>query len=411
MQYLYNILIYCIGFVLSIVAFFNIKIKKGVLGRKETFSILNSELIPTDQTIWLHCASLGEYEQGLPVFELLRKDFPKHKIIISFFSPSGYEIRKHTPIADIAVYLPLDTKSNAKQFLELVHPELVVFVKYEIWPNFLYELKSRQIKTILISALFRENQIFFKTYGAWMRNALSAFSHIFVQKEKTKELLNAHHFNNVSVANDTRFDRVFNQLKTDNTIDFIEEFKNNKLCIVFGSTWSEGENFITSYINQTVYPNIKFIIAPHNIKDKQINILKNSIDKKVILYSEHQGSNLREADVFIVNTIGMLSKIYNYADIAYVGGAIGKTGLHNTLEPATFGVPIIIGNNYKKFPEASEMKANGGLFSIANYIEFKTILDKLVENKNFRIESGQLNRNYIQKNTGAVIQIINYLRK
>lgn len=411
MQILYNILTYCIGFALKVLALFNLKIKKGVKGRAETFKVLKAQLNSNDKTLWFHCASLGEYEQGLPVFEVLKKDFPDHKIVLTFFSPSGFEIRKNSAIADIVTYLPLDTKKNARKFIDIVKPELVLFVKYEIWPNYLYELKSKSINTILISALFRDNQIFFKSYGKWMRNALKAFRYIFVQNEASKHVLNTFAFKNVSIANDTRFDRVSNQLNTNNTLSFIEDFKSNHLCVVAGSTWPEGERFLTKYINESEHTNVKYIIAPHNIKDKQISNLKSDITKKVVLFSEKEHENLKQANVFIINTIGILSKIYSYADIAYVGGALGTTGLHNTLEPATFGVPIIIGNNFKKFPEASEMKANGGLFSVSNYKEFKEILDKLITIDTFRKKSGTINKEYIEKNRGAVIQIIQYLRK
>lgn len=408
---IYNILTYFVSFILKILAIFNEKMKKGVNGRKKTFTLLKSQINPEDKTIWFHCASLGEYEQGLPVFEEIKNLYPNHKIILTFFSPSGYEIRKTSPIADIVTYLPLDTVLNAKNFLKIVKPELVVFVKYEVWPNYLNALNKQGIRTLLISALFRSNQVFFKWYGKWMLKSLKAFEHIFVQNENSKQLLNRNGFNNVSISGDTRFDRVSNQLKIDNSLDFIEEFKGDTICIVAGSTWPEGEVILSNYINSTANHNLKYIIAPHNIKPKQIESLKQRILKKVVLYSEKDNYKLTDVDVLIIDTIGLLTKIYSYAEIAYVGGALGKTGLHNTLEPATFGLPIIIGNHYKKFPEAIEMRENGGLFSISNALEFKHILDKLVNNKAFRIESGTYNKNYIHKNQGAVVQITTYLRK
>ena len=408
---IYNILTYFVAFALKTLALFNTKIKKGVLGRGKTFSILESELNSKDKTIWFHCASLGEYEQGLPVFEEIRKLYHNHKIILTFFSPSGFEIRKNTPVADIVTYLPLDTKKNAKKFINLLNPELVVFVKYEIWPNYLTQLKSKGIRTLLISALFRENQIFFKPYGKWMLKSLNAFEHFFVQNENSKILLKSLGFNNITISGDTRFDRVSKQLNIDNTLDFIESFKGTNTCFVAGSTWPEGERIIVNYINSNKLNELKFIIAPHNIKTKQIENLKNSISKKTVLYSEKENKNLKDFEVLIIDTIGLLSKIYSYADIAYVGGAIGNTGLHNTLEPATFGVPILIGNNFKKFPEAKEMEENGGLFSISNQEQFNNQLNKLVNDVSFRLKSGQSNFNYIKKNQGAVIQIINFLRK
>lgn len=408
---LYNILTNFIEFILKILSFFNIKIKKGVKGRKDVFTVLKTKVKREDKTIWFHCASLGEYEQGLPVFEGIRKIYPNHIVVLTFFSPSGYEIRKNAPIADVVTYLPLDTKKNAKQFLDLVNPDLAVFVKYEIWPNYLNRLKSNGVRSILISALFRENQVFFKPYGKWMLKTMKAFEHVFVQNEISMELLNTHNFKNVSISGDTRFDRVSNQLKVDNTLSFMDAFKGNSLCFVAGSSWPEGEKIISSFINQSSLNNIKYVIAPHNIKPKQIENLKTCLNKKVILYTEIDTQNLHDFDVLIVDAIGLLSKIYSYADIAYVGGAIGKTGLHNTLEPATFGVPIIIGKNYNKFPEASEMLRAGGLYSITDTEEFELTLSKLIQNETLRHNSGEANKAYIEKNRGAVIQIITYLRK
>ena len=340
--------------------------KLGVSGRKETFNILKSKVSSTDKTIWFHCASLGEYEQGLPVFEDIRKHYPNFKIVLSFFSPSGFEIRKNTPIADVVVYLPLDTKKNAQTFVDLVHPELVLFVKYEIWPNYLKVLKSKGIETLLISALFRKEQIHFKWHGGLMRNALSKFEHIFVQDKASKTLLESINLNNVSVSGDTRFDRVSNQLKVDNNISGIENFKGGSICVVCGSTWPEDERLLTEYINTYKRYNTKFIIAPHNIKNKQIEQLQNQLHVKSILYSEVVIKDISKYNILIIDCIGLLSKIYSYADVAYVGGAVGKTGLHNILEPAVFGVPIVIGENHGKFPEARALKTLGGLISIKN---------------------------------------------
>jgi len=382
----------------------------GVKGRAKTFRVLKSTISSQDNVIWFHCASLGEYEQGLPVFEEIKSIYPNHKIVLSFFSPSGFEIRKKNPLTDIVVYLPLDTKRNAKTFLELAHPELVIFVKYEIWPNYLNELSQRKIKTLLISALFRKEQSFYKFYGTLMRKSLKAFEHFFVQNELSKTLLKTIGFTNVTVSGDTRFDRVSNQLKIDNTLDFIEEFKQKRLCIVAGSTWPDDENLLVNFIN-SVSENVKFILAPHNIKPKQIEILKASINKKTILFSEKENLDISNYQVFIVDTIGILSKIYSYADIVYVGGAIGNTGLHNTLEPAVFGVPIIIGDNYEKFPEAKDMIKNGGVYSVSNQKELSFTIDSLIIDIEKRNQSGDANKAYITKNCGAVIQIIDYIRK
>ncbi|WP_418509138.1 3-deoxy-D-manno-octulosonic acid transferase [Corallibacter sp.] len=407
----YNFTIYLAQFVLRVLSLFNAKIKLGVRGRKETFQKLKNTIQKNDKTLWFHCASLGEYEQGLPVFRVLKSQYPTHKIVLTFFSPSGYEIRKNTDIADIVVYLPLDSKHNAKHFLNMVNPELTIFVKYDIWPNYLKEVKKRNLKAILISALFRKDQSFFKFYGKGMREALFAFEHIFTQDNSSKELLESIHYNSVTISGDTRFDRVYNQLKIDNTLDFVNTFKQNNLCVVAGSTWPEDENLLIDFINNHQNDNVKFIIAPHNIKSNQISKLKNSLNKKTILFSEKDSNDLSQYHVLIIDTIGLLSKIYSYANIAYVGGAIGNTGLHNTLEPAVFGVPIIIGNHYEKFPEAKSMIKNQGMFSISDKKTLNLTLQELLSNSEKRTKSGALNLEYIKKNKGAVIQIIDFLRK
>ena len=410
MKLIYNIGVYIADFHLKIIALFSHKLKLGVDGRAQTFNILETSISKNDKTFWFHCASLGEYEQGLPVFKVLREKYPLHKIVLTFFSPSGYEIRKNTDVADIVVYLPMDTKVNAKRFLNIVHPELTIFVKYDIWPNYLIELKKRNLRAILISALFRNNQSYFKPLGSMMRNALSAFEHIFVQNEDSKKLLESINFNNVTVAGDTRFDRVTNQLKTDNKLTFIEEFKQDKLCVVVGSSWPEDEELLVNYINSNDSKEIKYIIAPHNIKQNQIQNLTSKLNVKTVLFTEKESQNLSDYSVFIIDTIGILSKIYSYADIAYVGGAMGATGLHNILEPAVFGVPIIIGKNHSKFPEAQQMIDFGGLKSIKNEDELNSELTSIIENASKRNQMGSLNKEFIDLNKGAIQKITNYLK-
>ena len=411
MNLLYNITIQLASVVLKLLSLFNNKLKLGVDGRALTCNKLDQFLNKSDKTLWFHCASLGEYEQGLPIFTELRKDYPNHKIVLSFFSPSGYEIRKNAPFADLVVYLPLDTKNNAKRFINLVNPELTVFVKYEIWPNYLNEIKSRGLRAILISAVFRKDQSFFKWYGSQTKKALFAFEHIFTQNETSKKLLESINYTNATISGDTRFDRVSNQLNTDNNLDFIKVFKDNKLCIVIGSSWPEDESLIIEFINNYVGIPIKFIIAPHNIKSKQIENIQTNLKKPAILFTQKEKKDLSQYDVFILDTIGLLSKTYSYADIAYVGGAMGNTGLHNILEPAVFGVPIIIGKNYQKFPEAFDMIKNKGVKSVSNITELSTELNSLINDSESRLTTGNQNADFIKKNKGAVIQIMQYLRK
>ena len=410
MGFIYNIGIHLTHFGLKCASLFNQKIKKGVVGRQNTFNVLEENIQPKDKTMWFHCASLGEYEQGLPVFKELRNHFKNHKIVLSFFSPSGYEIRKNSPIADVVVYLPLDSKINAKRFLDYVNPELTVFVKYDIWPNFLNALKSRKLSAILISAAFRENQSFFKFYGKPLREALFAFDYIFTQNEASKKLLESINYKHVTVSGDTRFDRVSSQLDIDNTLDFIKNFKQDKLCVVAGSSWPEDETLFINYINSETNKDVKFIIAPHNIKSSQIKNIQDKLKVESVLFSEKDNKQLENQKVFIIDTIGILSKIYSYADIAYVGGAMGTTGLHNTLEPAVFGIPIIIGPNHSKFPEAQQMIDNGGMFAVSNQMAFNDILNELILDSKKRLSTGKSNYDYIKKNTGAVTKITSYLK-
>ncbi|WDO13332.1 3-deoxy-D-manno-octulosonic acid transferase [Flavobacterium sp. WW92] len=408
MFFLYNLLVIITGFALKAVAFFNPKMKLFVEGRKNVFKTLGNKIQPKDKTIWFHSASLGEFEQGLPVMEKIRTLYPDHKIVLTFFSPSGYEVRKNSTVADVIVYLPLDTKSNAEKFLKLVHPEMAFFIKYEYWPNYLNALKERNIPTYLFSGIFRKDQVFFKWYGGFYRKALTAFKQFFVQNESSKLLLQQIGFNNVKVSGDTRFDRVLKILERDNSLDFVEKFKNNQLTIVCGSTWPKDEVQLLDFINTNSF-GVKFIIAPHNVKPEQISELKNSISKKTILFSELKNKNLADYDVFIIDTIGILTKIYSYADIAYVGGGFGTSGLHNILEPATFGIPIVIGPNYQKFSEAVALVNMGGCISVKNKKELEETLSLLIQNEDERFEKGHISSTFVQMNKNATEVILKNL--
>lgn len=405
MLFIYNLVIYIVSFFLKIVALFNPKIKLFVNGRKDVFSILETRIKPSDKTIWFHSASLGEYEQGLPIIQKIKKKYPSHKIILTFFSPSGYEVRKHNTIADVTVYLPLDSKSNSKKFLKLARPEMVFFIKYEFWPNYLKELKNLKTPTYLISGIFRDSQLFFKWYGGFYRKALETFTCFFVQNESSKEKIEAIGFNNVIVSGDTRFDRVAAILENDNKVSCIERFKNNHPTIIIGSSWPKDEILLIDYINQAP-ENVKFIIAPHNIKAEQISNLKSKITKPTVLFSEKENKNLPDYNVFIINTVGLLSKIYRYGSIAYVGGGFGKTGVHNILEPATFGIPIIIGPNYSNFFEAIELVALKGCLVISDKKELKLSLDTFLKDENLLREKGKICEKYIQDNEGATNRIM-----
>ncbi|OOB83084.1 3-deoxy-D-manno-octulosonic acid transferase [Flavobacterium columnare] len=410
MLFLYNTIIHFVQFFLNIIALLNPKIKLFVKGRKDVFNTLASKINPTDKTIWFHAASLGEYEQGLPVMEKIKENFSSYKIILTFFSPSGYEVKKNNTIADITIYLPLDTKANANLFLELVHPEKVFFIKYEFWPNYLNELGKRKIDTYLISGIFRKKQLFFKWYGGFYRNALKNFNYFFVQNDSSKELLKTIGFQNTIVSGDTRFDRVITILGRNNTLDFIKQFKDDKTTIVIGSSWPKDEDLLIPYINQSS-DDVKFIIVPHNIKGGQISNIMSQINKSVVLHSEMSNKNLAQFNVFIIDTIGILTKIYSYADMAYVGGGFGNPGVHNILEPATFCVPVIIGPNYSHFAEATALVHQKGCISISDQTELIQAFNLLIQNEDERREKGHICQTFVQMNAGATQTITNTIFK
>ncbi len=407
---LYNIATYIMSFFLWLSQGFSKKMKLFIQGRQQTLSILKDKIKPTDQTLWFHCASLGEFEQGFPIMEAIKKESPNYKIVVSFFSPSGYEIKKNTPVADAVVYLPMDTRASARKFVELVHPTTAFFVKYEFWPNYLFQLKKQGVHTLLVSGVFRENQVFFKSYGGFMRKALACFNHIFVQNKSSEVLLTEIGATQVSVSGDTRFDRVSHQIEQNNSLEFMDTFKGDSLCVVCGSTWPEDEAVLLPFINTS--KNIKFIVAPHKMEVGKIDSFQKKLKHLNVRYTELEtkGKALSEASVLIVDTIGLLTKIYSYADVAYVGGAMGTEGLHNILEPATFGAPVVIGKNYAEFPEAERLQSLAGLFSIKNAKECSEILSKLTSNEDFRAKAGMIAGHFVDSNTGATAMVLEYFK-
>ena len=414
MSFIYNFILLFASQLLKILALFSPKLNLFVEGRKSVFETLKNKIQATDKTIWFHAASLGEYEQGLPVIEAIKQHYPNHKIVLTFFSPSGYEVRKKNTIADVTVYLPLDTISNAKQFVQMVHPEMVFFIKYEYWPNYLKELKKQNCKTYLISGIFREKQLFFKWYGGFYRKALHTFDYFFVQNESSKTLLKSIGFTNVKVSGDTRFDRVVSILERDNTLDFIEQFRDSSTSlgktkmVVIGSSWPKDEELLVNYINKSS-DDVKFIIAPHNIDKNQILNLKTQISKKMILFSEKDNVDVSNYAVFIIDTIGILTKIYSYADIAYVGGGFGNPGVHNILEPATFGIPVVIGPNYSHFSEATALVNLEGCMTIHNQTQLNEAFDLLIQNEDERLEKGHICSTFVQMNKGATQTIMSHI--
>ena len=408
MKFLYTFFISIFDVLLPVVGLLTPKLKLFVEGRKGVFQELEEKINEEDQVLWFHCASLGEYEQGVPVIEALKRKYAQYKILVTFFSPSGYEAKKNSTLADIILYLPLDTRTNAKRFIKQVKPKIAVFVKYEFWPNYMYELDQNDTPLIFISTTFRKDQAFFKWYGGFMRKALQTVDHFFVQDTSSQALMQHHGFKNITLSGDTRFDRVSHQIEMDNHVDFIEEFINKRLCIVIGSSWPEDEAVFIDFVN-TAPDNVCFIIAPHEIKDSKVRSLQQKIKKKTVLFSAKDGEHLQEFQVFVMNTIGYLSRAYSYGDIAYVGGAMGTSGLHNILEPATFGIPIVIGNNFDKFREAKQLQKLAGLFSVSSKSEFSAIMSKLISDNKFREKTGMIAGHFINSNTGATNMILDYL--
>ena len=409
MQFLYNLSVFIIEGLLQLAALFSPKIKRFVLGRKDVFRSLETAISDTDAVLWVHCASLGEFEQGRPLIENLRKKYPEYKLVLTFFSPSGYDVQKNYELVDVVTYLPLDSVSKTKRFLKTIHPSVAIFVKYEFWPNLLTELRKNEIPTLLVSGIFRKEQLFFQGYGAWIRSKLKSFSHFFVQDQKSFELLANIGFTNVTVSGDTRFDRVFSILKRDNTLDFIEEFIGESYVLVAGSTWKEDEEVLIDYIMTKADAKEKFIIAPHHINADAIQHLKKVLKGKAVVYSEKEGEHLQDFQVFIVDTIGLLTKIYSRAHIAYVGGGYTKSGVHNVLEPATFGVPVVIGPNFKKFKEAQDLVALEGCTVTQDKESVATVLKVFREDVSSRLKSGKAAQEYIKSSLGASGKISKYI--
>ncbi|NIJ43996.1 3-deoxy-D-manno-octulosonic-acid transferase [Wenyingzhuangia heitensis] len=411
MRFLYNLLIIMASFVLKGVAFFSPKIKLFVAGRKNVFDEIKISIDAKKPVVWIHAASLGEFEQGRPVIEEIKKEYPNYQIVLTFFSPSGYEIRKDYELVTTICYLPMDTIGNAKKFLKMVEPKVAIFIKYEFWPNYLNELEKQNIPAFLISGIFREDQSFFKPYGFWMRKHLQTIQHFFVQDDVSKTLLNSININKVTVAGDTRFDRVQKLVEANEKLPFVNDFKNEAYLLVAGSTWPEDEEQLVSYINTKASDKEKFIIAPHNVTKDGVLKLKNSLKKEVVLYSEMGSKDMSNYTVFIVDTIGILSKIYAYANVAYIGGGYTKSGVHNTLEAATYGLPIVIGPNFKKFKEVQDLVALEGCVSVANANELSKVLQIIYQDAVVRLKKSGITKNYVAKNLGATQKIMDSLSK
>ncbi len=409
MLLLYNIGIRSYYFLLLLASLFNRKARAWIKGRREWENKLREDFRTPTPVIWFHVSSLGEFEQGRPIIEAWKQDNPDYKILLTFFSSSGYEYRKDYEATDYVHYLPLDTRRNARKFIEIVQPKLVVFIKYEFWYHFLYEAKRSGARVILVSAIFRAEQFFFKFYGRWYRKVLYFFNQIFVQDENSVDLLMQLGGLNISLAGDTRFDRVARIALHPRQIDTIEKFTEGRFTYIFGSTWRKDEDILVPYINACKTDSC-FIIAPHEIGTNHIQQLVNRLHKRVALFSLAYGKSLSEARVLIIDNIGLLSSIYQYGNTAYVGGGFGK-GIHNILEPAVYGMPVVFGPRFKKFREAVALIREGGAFSVHSYEELKQIFDKLKEDNHALTSASESTRQFVQRNLGATQAILNYLKK
>jgi 3-deoxy-D-manno-octulosonic-acid transferase len=412
MTTLYFIFIKFFSWLLKIASNVNPKANLLHQGRKETYDKISSFFTDRNAKVaWFHCASLGEFEQGRPLIEAFKKQYPHYKIFLTFFSPSGYEIRKNYANADCVAYLPADTPENAKTLIEIVNPKIAFFIKYEFWHFYFKELKVTNVPLFSVSSIFRPNQSFFQFYGAFFRTTLHSVTHFFVQNLKSNLLLYKIGFQNVTIAGDTRFDRVKSVFEAKKTIPIAENFKSNKLTLVIGSSWDIDITMISKAFQKGNIA-LKLIIAPHEIHEQSINhIIQSFPQKKIIKYSEaNENNHSNNYDILIIDNIGMLSSLYQYGEIAYIGGAFGK-GLHNILEAAVYGIPVIFGSKYSKFQEATDLIGKEGSFSVNNEEELYFILKKLTENQEKRQKSGKICQEYIWSKIGATDLIMQHIAK
>ncbi len=405
---LYAVLIWITQLLYRIIALFHPKARLFVSGRSDLFKklkiALNENKYPL---VWIHCASLGEFEQGRPIIESLKNQNPSLKILLTFFSPSGYEVRKNYSLADYIFYLPWDTAQNAKRFIQITNPSLAIFIKYEFWFNYTHQLKKNNIPIISASSIFRPDQVFFKWYGSFFRNILKKFTHFFVQTPQSIELLKKIGITQATLAGDTRFDRVFEITQHADEIEIVKKFKANEKTFIVGSLWPEDLEVLAPFINE--HKHLKFILAPHEISERFITQIEQSISVKTIRYSCATESP-ESYSVLIIDNIGMLSKLYRYGEFAFIGGAFGK-GLHNILEAACYGIPIFFGDkNYQKFQEANDLIMRGGAFAVGGYTDLKKDFELLNNKPESFLLACEVTRSYVKENLGATTKIVSFCK-
>ena len=403
---LYNLVILLVRLLAKVAALFNPKARLLIQGQRKLIQkITAANATNHSPVIWVHCASLGEFEQGRPVIEAFRNLYPTYKILLTFFSPSGYEVRKTYAQVDWVFYLPWDTSKNARQFIDAVKPVLVIFVKYEFWFHYSNELKKREIPLLSISSIFRKDQVFFKPYGKFYRSILAKFTHFFVQNDESLKLLQSIGIQSVTVGGDTRFDRVKSLVNQAEEIELAKKFKAGQKTIVIGSCWPEDLEILTPFINEKS-SQLKFIIAPHETTEAHINAIEKTVKVPCIRFSQ-PGEKPEDASVLIIDNVGMLSRLYRYGEFAYVGGAFGK-GLHNILEPACYGIPIFFGNkNYQKFQEAVDLLNRGGAFAVNDYQDLKEKYEMVNIPQTFLL-AYNVTKQYVEEKLGATKKIIDY---
>ena len=414
---IYNIVIYFVLWGIAIASLFNEKVRKMWRGEREAFKILKQKVDPNAKYIWFHAASLGEFEQGRPLMERIRKDYPQYKILLTFYSPSGYEVRKNYEGADIICYMPVDTRLNAIRFLRLVRPVMAFFIKYEFWSNFLHILKHRNIPTYSVSSIFREDQVFFKWYGRSYAGVLKCFTRFFVQNEESKRLLEGIGITAVDVVGDTRFDRVLQIKEAAKHLPICEAFRTGVASsqsadvphhdfkvFVAGSSWPPDENIFIPFFNE--HKDWRLLIAPHVIAEEHLKLILSLIKgKKVVRYTQTTPEEAADADVLIIDCFGLLSSMYNYGDVAYIGGGFG-VGIHNTLEAAVWNMPVIFGPNNKKFQEAQGLLKSGGGFEINTYEDFSGLMTSLMNDETFLKQAGDKAGAFVAHLAGATDKVL-----
>lgn len=400
---IYNLIIYLYASAVRLAALFNKKASLMVAGHAEAFDKLKREIDSSAKYIWFHAASLGEFEQGRPLIEEIRKQYPNYKILQTFFSPSGYEVRKNYKGADIVCYLPFDTPGNARHFIRLVQPCMAFFVKYEFWKNYLVELNRKSIPVYSVSSIFRDGQIFFRWYGAGYRDVLKQFTHLFVQNKNSVSLLEKIGVRNTTVVGDTRFDRVLEICRQAKELPVVEQFKGKAVTLVAGSSWAPDEDIFIPYFN--AHPEMKLIIAPHVIDEGHIKEIIGKLNRTVVRYTQATPETIAQADCLIIDCFGLLSSIYRYGEIAYIGGGFGVS-IHNTLEAAVYGMPVIFGPNNKKFQEAQDLLACKGGFEIQGASDFNSLMDRFLVDHTFLDKAGKRAGSYVEDNAGALEKIM-----